>query len=166
MKNCLPKLPENPADIFHLPYASDGDFNQHDLIEHVIKFYNIACSLRLSSFSISENAVRSLLRLRQDGLLARASCIFDLSVKRHRLGLLFFGVNVADEIYLSKNHSKIILFDFGAFKLCSVGSANMNVNDKLEAGMITNDSAVYAFFLDVFNNKTTNSLKIDNNEFI
>lgn len=147
MKDSLPQLPpKSSTDSFYLPYYSEGEFSMHELIEHVLHHYNEPALVRISSFSITENAVRTFLRLKEEKLICDLTLLLDTNVKRHKLSMLFFGANVANEIRLTKNHSKIVLLHYLNRLITIVSSANLNINDKIEAGIITNDSLTWDYF--------------------
>ena len=151
-------------DIDCLPFFSEREFSSHQLIELLLKHTGPA-NVRISSFSISEIAMRSLYSLCESGQITSLKCLFDLTVKRHRLGLLFFASNFATEIGLAKNHAKIILIQNHDYSIVVVGSANLNLNDKNEAGIIATGFLIYPFFSLKFNEVFEKSLKISPDEF-
>jgi len=155
MKDSLPALPTDSRTPFLVPFYSEGEFSMHELIEHVLRHYNQPAIVTLSSFSITEEAVRTIINLRDDGLIHEISCLFDTSVKHHKLRLLFFGLNVVDHVYLTENHSKIVLFQFVDHLVTVIGSANLNKNHKIEAGIVMNSEADFNFFY----NKLTKSIR-------
>lgn len=128
----------------------------HELIEHVLRHYNSPAIVTMSSFSIAEEAVRSIINLRDDGLIHEISCVFDTSVKHHKLRMLFFGLHVVDHVYLTENHSKLVLFQFVDHVVVVVGSANLQRNSKIEAGIILSDQSLFNFYY----NKLMHSIKI------
>ncbi len=166
MQNLFPKLPA-PQDNteFIIPFMPDGDYSLHELIGHVVRHYNMPVMITLTSFSITENAVRSFLKLKEDGLIINLDCVFDLSVKQHKLSLLFFGAHVVDNIYLTKNHSKLVLFTWLDKTIVIVGSANLNINNKIEAGIITNMPSIHSFYFNKLQNIIQNALKVQLHDF-
>lgn len=146
MKDSFPELPASNKEVFHLPFFSCQDYSHDGLIEHVIRHFNQCCSIMLSSFSITENALRTFYLLHEEKLVSSMQCLFDHNVKKHKLPVFLFGMNLLQEIYLDRNHSKIVLLDFGEFSIAIIGSANLTVNDKLESGIITNDPFITCFF--------------------
>lgn len=166
MKNLFPDLTKDTSLTVLMPYISIGEFSLHQVIELVLEHFGIPADLTISSYSITENAVRSFQRLKEKGLIERLRCVFDLNVKRHRLSLLFYGLNIADEIYLTRNHSKIVIIEFkDCVPFAIIGSANLNNNDKIEDGLLTNHAAVSVFFKSELNKIISESLKIELDEF-
>lgn len=148
----------------NIPYASEADFSTHELIEHLLKQTGPA-AVRISSFSITEIAIRSFLRLRESGLITELTCLFDLTVKRHRLGILFFTSNIVNEVRLAKIHAKLIFIDNADWNLVVITSSNLNVNDKMEVGLVISNPEEYRFYSDCFDKWFDNALKIDPDEF-
>jgi hypothetical protein len=147
MKNCSAKFSELNAlekDVI-FPFASEAKFSMHELLEYLLHLTGPA-AVRITSFSITEIAIRSFLNLMENGRITSLECIFDLAVKRHRLGLLYFMNNVVSSIALTKNHSKLILVKNSVWNVTVIGSANFNVNDKIETGVISTQREFFRFF--------------------
>lgn len=121
--------------------------------------------VRISSFSINETAIRCFLRLKESGLITSLTCLFDLSVKRYRIGLLFFASNVISEIGMTNIHAKLVFIENEHWKVLVITSANLNVNDKKEAGVIITMPALYQQMLNHYENWYNESLKVTPDEF-
>jgi hypothetical protein len=147
------------------PFVSEGTFSMHELLEFLLQKTGPA-SVRIMSFSITEVAIRTFSNLMDNGDIKTLECIFDLSVKRHRLGLLYFMNNVVTGVALTKNHSKIILIENNDWKIAVVGSANFNVNDKIEAGTISTRPEFYDFFTEHFTGWFSKGIIMTKDEFI
>ncbi len=156
----LPQLTRNNT----IPFASAGEFSMHELLEFLLQTTGPA-TVRISSFSISEVAIRTFFRLMQNGTIVNIECLFDLSVKRHKLGLLYFANNIGSFIAISKNHAKLILIENADWKIVVVGSANFQLNDKNEVGIISADSEIYEFYFKVFKSWFLSGILINSDEF-
>jgi hypothetical protein len=158
MKNSLTglKLSKNS----NLPYWSDADFSMHELLECLLEQTGPA-SVRISSFSITEIAVRAFSNLQERGLITGLKCLFDFSVKQHRLGLLFFASNVLTHISLCKCHAKLILIKNDEWRVAVVGSANFNVNDKKEVGIISSVESIFNMFSKKYDDWFSEAMIID-----
>jgi hypothetical protein len=166
MKNLLRKfqhLPEIKPGIT-IATSSSGEYSMHELLEYLLDITGPA-SVRVSSFSISEVAIRSFYSLMEKGVITQLLCLFDISVKRHKLGLLFFASNIGCRIALSKNHAKILLIENDGWKLVVVGSANLQVNDKNEVAVISTDPGFYDYYSNTYWLWFSNALTISPNEF-
>lgn len=166
MKDCSNKFsgikPIEKEIIF--PFSSEGTFSMHELLEFLLQRTGTA-SVRIMSFSITEVAIRSFLNLMENNRIEKLECIFDLTVKRHRLGLLFFMNNVVSAVSLTKNHSKLILIENSHWKITVVGSANFNVNDKIEAGVISTQSEFFRFYDERFTRWFNQGILVNSDEF-
>lgn len=126
-------------------YFSDGNWNLHDLLDYLLSLSGEA-NVLISSYSISEASVREFLRLKEEGCIMSLRVLLDLSVKSQKGSLLFFANNVADEIRLAANHSKIIIIEGETRFFTVLSSANFTVNPRYECGFITTDNDALEFF--------------------
>lgn len=147
-----------------IPIASDGEWSMHQLLEYLLGISGPA-RVWISSFSITEVAIRSFLKLQERGLIEELHCLFDLTVKRHKAGLLFFANNVVSEISISKCHAKLILIQNKKYTISVVGSANFNINDKKEVAVIHFGQWFFDFYKDRLTVWMDAGLKITPDEF-
>jgi hypothetical protein len=87
--------------------VSEAEFSMHHVFEELLKITGRA-EVKVSSFSISDTALRCFYRLFEEGVITEMQCLLGISVKRHKLGLLFFANNTGIEVSLVKNHAKLI----------------------------------------------------------
>lgn len=162
MKDSLKNLKLEQNKTF--PYFSDGEFSMHELFEHIL-IQTGPADVSISSFSITEVAVRTFFRLAESGTITQMRCLFDLGVKRHKLDLLFFSINVVSSISLSKNHSKMILISNAQWFVAIISSANFNINDKKEVGIISTDRDIFLQCFSKYNQWFESGLKVNIDEF-
>lgn len=117
------------------PFFSEGLWSMHDLLLYLLHITGKA-EIWLSTFSISEAAIRALFTAGENGLIDRIHCLFDHTIPKNKLSLLFFAHNVVTDIAISANHSKIILLENDTWKVTVVSSANMTPNPRKEAGVL------------------------------
>ena len=147
-----------------IPMASNAEWSMHQLLEFLLRKTGRA-KVKLSSFSITEVAIRTFLNLKEEGLIERLDCLFDLTVKRHKAGLLFFTSNVADNIVVSKCHAKLILIETAEYAITVVGSPNFNINDKKEVVVVFFERWFFDFYSQVLDTWMEEGLRIDAHEF-
>lgn len=147
-----------------LPYTSDGEFSTHEVIVQLLKQTGPA-AVRVSSFSVTEMAIRSFLNLQESGLITELKCLFDFNVKRHRLGLLFFASNVVSQIRLTKVHAKLVFIRNEEWSVVVITSANLNINDKKEVGMVITSKELFDFYSNHFNDWFHEALPVSPDEF-
>lgn len=126
-------------------FWSDGQFSMHDMLLFLLKITG-PCKVWLSTFSISEVAIRAMNSAVMDSSITELNCLFDYTIKSNKTQLLFFASNVCTSIKLTPNHSKLILLENDHWKLVVVGSANMTPNPRKEAGVIITISDIYDYY--------------------
>ena len=166
MKNLLQKLPflANLQTNSIYPFVSEAEFSMHHVLEELLNITGSA-AVKVSSFSISETALRCFYRLSEQGVITEMQCLLDISVKRHKLGLLFFANNTGIEVSLVKNHAKLIFIKNDTWSIVIVGSANLQENDKNETGVICTGYDIYQYFENNFSNWFNKGLKVTADEF-
>lgn len=111
----------------------------------------------ISSFSISEEAIRMFSFETDRGNIIKLHCLFDYTTKKNKIDLMHFAANVSKDIRLSANHAKLLIIKNEEWTVCLVGSANLTPNPRLESGVIfTNEVA--GFFLNEFNRHFENAI--------
>ena len=81
--------------------------------------------------------------LKRRGQLTRATMLADLKASRKTVNLYTFIANVFDEVYLSENHSKVILIQNARWQVSICTSQNQTRGNRVESGIITTDPAVF-----------------------
>lgn len=131
-----------------IPYAHKGKWAVHQLLP--IFFEQIgAFHLRLATFNISEDALRPIFFMKERDELLSVQFLFDRNVQRHKIDMLLFANNVAQQVRISSSHMKVMLVHNEKCSIAVVGSANMNRNLRHEAGFIVTDHH-FDFFSDYF----------------
>jgi 6-pyruvoyl-tetrahydropterin synthase len=98
----------------------------------------------ISSFAISDYFICRLSELRNR--IKHLTVILDFSVLNNS-SLFMFLENIADKVFFTNNHSKVILCR-SYRSAVSVMSCNATHNDKNEAGIITTEPNLVNFFSD------------------
>ena len=131
------------------PFWSNGRWTLHDLLSYILKKTGPA-KVHLSTFSISEVAIRSLANEINQGKITELNCLFDYTNQINKLQILYFTSNIATEIKLAKNHAKLILIENKDWKISIVGSANLSPNPRYETGVILTDPLIFNTYLRFF----------------
>jgi hypothetical protein len=132
-----------------IAWWSEGRWSMHDLLMWILQQTGKA-DICISTFSISEAAIRSFFYAKETEQMGRLDCLFDHTISRHKLALLMFADNTADSIRLTNNHSKIMLVGNDQWKVTVVASANMTPNPRKEAGVIFTQEHFYNKYLEHF----------------
>ena len=123
------------------PYFSK-EISLADLIDWVILQIG-AADVVISTFSTSEEFIRRLHRLKKDGKVRRCEMVCDLRAARKTVALHRFMESVFDRVYLSQNHSKVVLLSSGRNAVAIVTSQNQTRGDRFEAGIITTNEFTF-----------------------
>jgi hypothetical protein len=116
----------------------------------------------ISTFSTSEEFLRRIYNLKKRGLIKSASILVDLKASRKTVNLYSFMKNVFDGVFLSENHSKLILIWNEEHNVCIVTSQNQTRGNRTEAGIITTEINIFFQLKERFDSIiSTKSLKLD-----
>lgn len=81
--------------------------------------------------------------MKQKGLIRNISLITDIKAVKKTVKLHCFMLNTFDDVYLTENHSKIVLFSNDTYKVTVITSQNQTRGNRTEAGVITTNKGVY-----------------------
>ncbi len=123
-------------------FWSDGKWAMYELLTYLLSVTGPA-KVYLSTFSISEASIRAFNTGIEAKMITELHCLFDYTIKKNKVQLLYFANNIANNIKLAPNHSKVILIENDNWKLAVVGSANMTPNPRKEAGVIITVHSLY-----------------------
>lgn len=127
------------------PFFSEGLWSMHDLLVYLLGITGPA-EIWISTFSISEAAIRAIFDASERGMVYAVHCLFDHTIPKNKLSLLFFAHNVVTDIAISANHSKILLIENETWKVTVVSSANMTPNPRKEAGVLFTAPEVFDLY--------------------
>lgn len=116
-------------------YRTAGKWHRHQLIAECLSYTGPA-DLYLSSWSMSEDPVRSIYMLRKKGLIRRAELVISERLNERTPEVMQYAWNVFDRIAMQKLHSKVTVLIGDKASLCIVGSDNLTRNPKDESGVI------------------------------
>lgn len=137
VRQLLRSLSEAPLQAY-----LDNRVQLFDIIEMILSETGPA-EIYISTFSTSEEFLRRIYRLKRRGQLIRATMLADLKASRKTVNLYTFIANVFDEVYLSENHSKVILIQNARWQVSICTSQNQTRGNRVESGIITTDPAVF-----------------------
>lgn len=120
----------------------DNRIQLFDIIEKILSETGPA-EIYISTFSTSEEFLRRIYKLRQKGLITRATMLTDLKASRKTINLYTFISNVFDDVFLAENHSKVILIRNSKWMVSICTSQNQTRGNRTESGMITTDPRIF-----------------------
>lgn len=140
-----------------IPFFEDG--NRWHLYEvlPVILAQTGSAHVAVSSFAISEEAVRMFSFEKEKGSILSIRSMLDFTTRKNKVDVMLFAANIDLGIRLTANHSKVLIITNEEWRVCLIGSANLTPNPRVESGVIfTNEIADY--FLQEFNRYYDNAI--------
>lgn len=139
VKSIMP-VSENPLQAFYT-----DKFQLFDIIEVILSQTGVCKSLTLTSFSISEEFIRKIHRFRAEYKPDSVVLFLDTKAATKISKLNLFVKNTFDEVYLTNNHAKVVLFDSDpCVTICT--SQNLTRGNRKEAHMVTTDMVSFKTF--------------------
>lgn len=127
------------------PLIHKGEWAIHEVLPILLERIGPA-RVKIATFSISEDSIRPLFFQVDAGMIIELSMLLDSTVKRHKLDMLLFALNVTPNIKIDSNHAKIFLVENNENKFGIVGSANLNQPRRVEAGFYFTAGKHFDFF--------------------
>jgi len=142
-----------------IPYFSTGNIQLYHVVEQLLEQTGKA-DLFISSYTVSEEFIRKLFNLSEKKLIAHLSMLIDSRNAQKTQHLSWFLASVANEVYLADNHSKIILISNQQVKVTVITSQNQTRGNRYEAGIITTDLSIYAFYQNQISGELPKCIKL------
>lgn len=126
---------------WHFP--SFGQWSAQHTIEHILSLTGPA-EVAITSWAISEKAIRAIVKLQQSGMITSLTGLFDERVKKYAPN----GWQMADHslnISLGKCHAKCYIIRNAEWSISIISSANLSENRRTECYVITEDPDIAGF---------------------
>jgi hypothetical protein len=133
------------------PFIHKGEWAIHDVLPILLNRIGPA-EVKIATFSISEDSLRPLFFLVESGMITKLTLLLDATVKRHKLDMLLFALNITPTIRIDNNHSKLLLVNNDTHAFGIVGSANLNQPRRIEAGIYFTAGKLFDFYNNAFDN--------------
>jgi len=134
------------------PFWTDGKWSYHQLIKQLILQVGKS-DVYLSTWAITEEPLRVIHKLKQEGKIGKLWGIFDYRLSERSPKGYAFAKEFFDEIILIENHSKVTVIDNEFIPISVIGSANWTKNKRLEAGVILTNNETSQQFITLFKSK-------------
>lgn len=148
-----------PGLFYH--YLNHGQWSLHELLDYILKFTGPA-HVKVTSYGISETAIRSFVNMIDDGRILSLDLVFDISTKRNKFALLMFAGNVASRVFITSNHAKLISVRNEKYTIAVNASANLTVNRRNESGCLITCPEIASGFHDAILQLIDNSILLNN----
>lgn len=127
------------------PFMHKGEWAVHEVLPSLLSTTGSA-TVRIATFSVSEDSLRPLFFLCEEGRIERLTLLLDYTVKRHKLDMLLFAQNITPNIRIDACHAKLLLVENESYRFGICGSANLNQNHRWEAGVWFTSGNLYDYF--------------------
>lgn len=101
----------------------------------------------VSTFSTSDAFLSGFYRLKKRGMIGNSVLVADLKASNKTMKLYRLMQKCFDTVYLSMNHSKIVLVQNDKYTISVITSQNQTYGDRAECTMVTTDQRI---FMDLF----------------
>jgi len=125
-------------------FTSEKGFDLIDLLTLLLEKIG-SCNVTISTYAISELAIRRLFILRQKNLITNLVFLLDKRNVVHKEAALNFLKQFADDVILADNHSKVTVLQNENYNLSIVSSMNYTRNPRIESGVIISSQATANF---------------------
>lgn len=146
----------------NIMFVSTGNWSLHQLVEYVLLQTGKA-SIYITTWSITEEPARNILRLKKEGYIETVSCILDYRAKQRSNKSTSFIVKNFDKVVFAKCHAKTVLIENEHWRVVITGSANFTRNPRIETGFVLCDEVSFTFskkwIMNVMNNGHYKMLK-------
>ncbi len=141
------------------PYFSPGTIQLYHIVEDLLRQSGKA-DLFISSFTVAEEFVRKLNKLKDQDLVQHMQLLIDSRSAKKTLHLSWFLFSVADEVYIGNNHSKVILIENDKWKISVVTSQNQTRGNRIEVGLICTQPHIFDELKSKFDTELTKCFKL------
>lgn len=97
----------------------------------------------VSTFSTSDAFLRGFYNLRKKGLVEHAVLLADLKASKKTVKLYREMQSCFDSVFLSMNHSKVVLVQNDTHLVTVISSQNQTYGDRAECTIVTTDQEVF-----------------------
>lgn len=118
----------------HYHFWTGGQWNMHDLLVFMLSVTGPA-KVYFTTWSISEDAVRVLLKLKETELITDLTCVLDYKAKEQKTNAFLLAKSNFN-VSLTPIHAKVTVLVNDNWKVCITGSANWTRNPRAERQLI------------------------------
>lgn len=130
----------------HVHFISSGTFSLHQLISGIIKRMISPAEVRICTWAISEDPMRSLADLKYSGKISRLEFLFDEKLSQRQSKPFQLATGIADKIVLQKCHAKIVVIKSPERSFVINGSMNWTRNPRIESGFVSSADKTVEFY--------------------
>lgn len=130
----------NLLDTYLMPgaaieFVTHGAWSSHQLFEKILNITGPA-HVSIATWAISQKPMETLEKLKNKGQILSLTGLFERKIPTHNAKTFGFAQVIFDEIYLTANHAKVMLFENQDWAISVVSTANWTINRRTEVGII------------------------------
>jgi hypothetical protein len=131
----------NDKTAYH--YISNGKVSSYQLVNFFLDKFCQTATLYITTWGMTELAIRNLASRKKAGQIKELYFVFSEQTKVNKANEFQLAISIATAYKMMPCHAKIYLIKTDSYQVSIITSANLNRNNKLEAGTITGDLSVY-----------------------
>ena len=131
-----------PLSKYPLQAYLDNRIQLFDVIDKILSETGSA-EIYISTFSTSEEFLRRIYKLKDQGRITKATMLIDLKASRKTVNLYTFISSVFDDVYLAENHSKVILIKNEKWQVSICTSQKQTRDHRTDSGMLRNNPDIF-----------------------
>ncbi len=135
-------------------FSTAGAWSLHDIIAQVCQKIGTS-RLFLSTWTITEEPMRVLFQLIQEGRISELNCLFDYRIEKRKAEAFQLAQVNAARVKLTKVHAKVAVLIADHWAVSIIGSANLTKNPRIEAGVLSTCREVAEFHSGWITNEIT-----------
>lgn len=142
------------------PFMHKGDWAIHEVLPSLLSAIGPA-RVDIATFSVSEDSLRPLFFLTEEGQISHLRLVLDMTVKRHKLALMLFAAGITPDIRIDSCHAKLLLVENERYQFGICGSANLNQNHRWEDGFYFTSGRHFDYFKTAFSTSFDGGIPYD-----
>jgi hypothetical protein len=119
-----------------IKYMTKGAWSMHELLEMLLQKTGPA-KVWITTWTITENPLRTLLRLSQEGQIQSLTALLDHRIGKRAPKALQFAEGIVSKLKLVNIHAKTLVISNENWGVSVVSTANFSKNNRIEAGVIS-----------------------------
>ncbi len=125
----------------NLFFQSGGKYSLHQIVKLIVDKVGPA-KLYITTWGLSEDPVRMLFNLKEQGKLTELYGLFSERVKERQPKAFQMAESIFDKITLRKLHAKVVVVVGKEHSFSVISSMNLTRNPRAETGVITNSKNI------------------------
>lgn len=118
-----------------IEFVTHGAWSSHQLFEKIINIIGPA-HICIATWAISQKPMEKLEKLKREGKILSLSGFFERKIPTHNSKTFGYAQVIFDEIFLTANHAKVMLFENDNWNISIISTANWTINRRTEVGAI------------------------------